>query len=221
MIGLTKLAAGPGNVELSEREERFPGPGEALLTVRRAGICGTDLHIEAAEFPCAPPVTMGHEVCGVVAEVGAGVDPSWLGARVVCETYFSACGRCGLCRDGRRNLCPERRSIGSFADGAFAPRLIVPALNLHQAPAALGDAACTLIEPIACLANCLFDPNAIAPGDDVLVTGPWTDRAAGRATRARGRRQRLRCGPAVGRGSAHRRRGARLRDRHHACARER
>ena len=60
---------------LLEREERgSPAPAEVLLDVRAAGICGTDLHIEAGEYACEPPVTMGHEVCGVVAAVGAGVD---------------------------------------------------------------------------------------------------------------------------------------------------
>ena len=72
-----------------------------------------------------PPVTMGHEVCGVVAAVGAGVDPGLVGTRVVSETYYSTCGTCRFCRDGRTNLCPHRRSIGSFADGAFAPRVVV------------------------------------------------------------------------------------------------
>ena len=65
--GLTKLAPGAGNVGLAERPEREPEAGEALLEVRAAGICGTDLHIEAGEYPSVPPVTMGHEVCGVVA----------------------------------------------------------------------------------------------------------------------------------------------------------
>ena len=143
-----------------------------LLDVRRAGICGTDLHIEAAEFACAPPVTMGHELCAVVRAVGHGVSADWLGERVVAETYFSTCGRCPLCRDGRGNLCPERRSIGSFVDGAFAPRLIVPARNLHRAPRTLGDEAATLVEPLACICNCLCDPPVVSPGDRVLVTGP-------------------------------------------------
>lgn len=172
MIGLTKVAPGPGHVALTEREERAPCAGEALLDVIGAGICGTDLHIEAAEFACAPPVTMGHEVCGVVRAVGDGADPAWVGRRVVSETYFSTCGSCPMCRDGRGNLCPKRRSFGSFVDGAFAPRLIVPARNLHRAPAALSDRAATLIEPLACICNCLCDPPVISPGDRVLVTGP-------------------------------------------------
>ena len=77
---------------------------------------------------------MGHEVSGIVAEVGQGVTDEWLGARVVSETYFSTCGVCEWCRDGRTNLCPERRSIGSFVDGAFAATVVVPARNLHRVP---------------------------------------------------------------------------------------
>lgn len=172
MIGLAKLAPGPGNVGLAERPERDPGPGEVLLEVRAAGICGTDLHIEADEYRSVPPVTMGHEVCAVVAAAGPGVDVAWLGERVVAETYFSTCGACEWCRDGRPNLCPERHSIGSFVDGAFAPRLVVPATSLHRAPDRLGDAEASLAEPLACVCHCLLDPPAVTPGDQVLVTGP-------------------------------------------------
>lgn len=172
MIGLAKLAPGPGHVGLAERPERDPGPGEALLEVLGAGVCGTDLHIEADEFPSAPPVTMGHEVCGVVRSVGPGVDPGLVSARVVSETYFSTCRACEWCRDGRPNLCPERRSIGSFVDGAFAPRLVVPAENLHRIPDWLDPHAAAMTEPLACVCQCLLDPPKVTPGDRVLVTGP-------------------------------------------------
>jgi len=165
--GLTKLAPGVGNVGLSEREEREPAPDEALLEVRAAGICGTDLHIEAGEYPSVPPVTMGHEVCGVVV-TGSGLE----GARVVSETYFSTCRSCEHCRDGRPNLCLQRRSIGTHVDGAFAPRLVVPLAGLHRVPDWLSDEGAALTEPLACVCNALFTTPAIAPGDSVLVIGP-------------------------------------------------
>jgi L-iditol 2-dehydrogenase len=170
--GLAKLAPGPGNVGLAEREARAPGPGEVVIEVHGAGICGTDLHIEAGEFRTQPPVTMGHEVSGVVAELGEGVSPSWLGARVVSETYYSTCGHCAWCREGQVNLCPERRSIGSMVDGAFARRLVVPATNLHRIPEWLDEHAAVLIEPLACVCHCLCDPAKVMVGDRVLVTGP-------------------------------------------------
>jgi L-iditol 2-dehydrogenase len=170
--GLAKLAPGPGNVALAERAEPAPGPGEALIEVAGAGVCGTDLHILDDEFQSIPPVTMGHEVSGRVVAVGEGVDESWLEARVVCETYYSTCGTCEWCRDGRANLCPRRRSIGLAVDGGFAAQVVVPSRNLHRVPDWLDEHAATLVEPLACVCHCLCDPAAVFPGDEVLVTGP-------------------------------------------------
>ncbi|HEX5619762.1 MAG TPA: alcohol dehydrogenase catalytic domain-containing protein [Solirubrobacteraceae bacterium] len=172
MIGLAKLAPGEGNVDLAERPERPPGPGEVALDVHAAGVCGTDLHIWLGEYDSVPPVTMGHEVCGTVAEVGEGVDPAWVGTRVAVETFFSTCGVCPYCRAGRLSVCEQRRSIGTHVDGGFAPRLVLPARNLHRVPDGLTDAAAALTEPLACVCNSLLDPSAVQPGDDVLVIGP-------------------------------------------------
>ena len=171
MIGLTKLAEGPGNVALAERPEPGAAPGHVVLDVAAAGICGTDIHIHDGEYASRPPVTMGHEVSGVVAEVGAGVDPAWHGAGVVTETYFSTCGECAHCRAGRTNLCVDRCSIGSFVDGGFAPRLLVPARNLHRIPAWLGAGAATMAEPLACCCQSL-PPETIPQGASVLIVGP-------------------------------------------------
>jgi L-iditol 2-dehydrogenase len=170
--GLTKLAAGRGHMALSERPEPVAGPGHVVLDVLATGICGTDLHIAAGEYPSLPPVTVGHEVCGAVAGLGEGVDPAWEGARVVVETFFSTCGRCAMCRDGRPNMCGQRRSIGTHVDGGFAPRLAMPARNLHRVPDWLDDAPASLAEPLACVCNSLLDPPVVGAGDGVLVIGP-------------------------------------------------
>jgi L-iditol 2-dehydrogenase len=137
-----------------------------------AGICGTDLHIHDGEYRSVPPVTMGHEVSGIVAELGEDVDRSWLGARVVTETYFSTCGDCDWCRAGRPNLCPDRRSIGTHVDGGFAPRLLVPVTNLHRIPERLDARAAAMAEPLACCCHSLLDPDRVGKGDRVLVVGP-------------------------------------------------
>jgi L-iditol 2-dehydrogenase len=194
MQGLAKLAAGRGQVALAERPEREPIAAHVVLDVVAAGICGTDIHIFDDEYASRPPVTMGHEVSGVVAELGEGVDESWRGARVVTETYFSTCGHCRWCRDGRINLCPERRSIGSFVDGGFAPRLLVPAHNLHRIPDWLDGREAAMVEPLACCCHSLLDPDRIEPGDSVLVVGPGpigllaaqVTRAAGAEVHVRG-----------------------------------
>jgi L-iditol 2-dehydrogenase len=170
--GLAKLAPGPGHLALADRPEPVAGHGLVVLDVHATGICGTDLHIEAGEYPSVPPVTIGHEVCGEVIALGEGVDPEWRGARVVSETFFSTCGRCAMCRSGHPNMCAQRRSIGTHVDGAFAPRLAVPVANLHRVPEWLGDAAASLAEPLACVCNALLDPPVIGAGDGVLVIGP-------------------------------------------------
>jgi L-iditol 2-dehydrogenase len=171
VIGLAKLAPGAGNVALAERPEPQAAPGHVVLEVVAAGICGTDIHIYDGEYAARPPVTMGHEVSGVVAELGEGVDASWRGARVVAETYFSTCGECAHCRGGRTNLCPDRRSIGSYVDGGFAARLHVPERNLHRIPDWLDGEAAAMTEPLACCCQSL-PQGTIAAGERVLVVGP-------------------------------------------------
>ena len=161
-----------GAVRLAEREARALEPGLARLSVTATGVCGTDLHIAAGEYACEPPVTMGHEISGYVREVGSAADAAWIGRQVVCETYYSTCGTCRQCRDGRRNLCPKRRSLGSFEDGGFADSVVVPVLNLHAVPEAIDAVSATLAEPLACVAQCLLDPAVVEPGDRVLVLGP-------------------------------------------------
>ena len=172
MKGLTKLAPGPGEMDIADRDDPVAGAGQVVLDVLGTGICGTDLHIQAGEYPSVPPVTVGHEVCGRVADLGPGVDAAWQGARVVAETYFSTCGRCAMCRAGRGNMCAQRKSIGTHVDGGFAPRLVLPAANLHRVPDWVADTAATLSEPLACVCNALLDPPVIGAGDGVLVIGP-------------------------------------------------
>lgn len=172
MDSLVKLGAGPGRMAVVERAEPSATRDHVVVEVEATGVCGTDLHIADGEYAVEPGVTLGHELCGVVVEVGEGVDPKWIGRMVVSETFFSTCGHCVNCRDGRPNLCPERRSIGTHVDGAFASKVLLPAANLHPLPDGVDPRAATLAEPLACVCNCLLDPSVVEPGDRVLVTGP-------------------------------------------------
>ena len=173
MLGITKLSNEPGDFDLSERVRVRPRSGHVMLEVAAAGICGTDVHIVKGEYKVVPPVTIGHEVCGFVCEVGEGVDKARLGERVVAETFFSTCRTCDYCRVGRPNMCGARRSIGTHIDGAMAPFVELPEMNLHAVPAALSDAAASLAEPLACVTNSMFGQHAfVGPDNDVLVIGP-------------------------------------------------
>jgi L-iditol 2-dehydrogenase len=172
MQALRKLALGEEKLALREVEEPTLRAGHVVLNVAAAGICGTDLHIMKDEYRSDPPVTLGHEVAGTIHALGEGVTDWRIGQRVVTETYFSICGRCEYCRTGRPNLCAVRRSIGSFENGGFAARVLVPATNLHALPDALGFPEAALVEPLACVVRGLLELNRLDAGDRIAITGP-------------------------------------------------
>jgi L-iditol 2-dehydrogenase len=172
MLALRKLTADATTLTLTEVPVPEPGPGEVRLAVTGAGMCGTDLHILEGDYGSRPPVTLGHEIAGVVDAVGHGVDPGWLGALSAPETAFGTCGRCDWCRTARPMLCRERLSVGSGVDGGFAAYVVAPAGKLHRLPDWLDDHAAALLEPLACVCNSLADPAVVQPGDRVVVSGP-------------------------------------------------
>lgn len=135
MKALRKLSDGPGNVEVVDVPRPIPSRLEVLISVERAGICGTDLHILHGRFPkVRPPVTLGHEFAGVVAEVGPGVDDWRLGERVCVESEAFSCGQGQYCQSGLTNLCPESLVYGYSKDGGFASFVIVRHNALHRLP---------------------------------------------------------------------------------------
>lgn len=172
MLAVVKAAPGDGNVELRDIPEPEVPPGHVKIAVRAAGICGTDLHIFHDEYRSYPPVVLGHEVSGQVAEVGEGVQRIRPGDRVTTETYFSTCGVCRFCREGRINLCPQRRSIGSAVDGGFTSYLIVPERNIHLLPENVSYLAGALTEPLACVVHGALELPRLLLGDLAVIAGP-------------------------------------------------
>lgn len=146
--------------------EPAPAPGEAVVAVRLAGICNTDLELLRGYYPYAG--VPGHEFVGVVE---ASPDaPEWLGRRVVGEIN-AACGECRACRAGLRTHCERRTVLGIVGrDGACAERLTLPVANLHRLDDALADEAAVFAEPTAAALEVL-EQVAIGPGMRVLVVG--------------------------------------------------
>jgi threonine dehydrogenase-like Zn-dependent dehydrogenase len=128
----------PGQVKLLDVPEPDPAPGEVLVEVRAAGICGSELHGARRPGFRQPPLIMGHEFAGI----GAGGDA------VVINPILS-CGRCAECRRGLRHVCREREIIGVHRPGGFAERVAVPASALRPLPPGLPWEAAALIEPAA------------------------------------------------------------------------
>jgi L-iditol 2-dehydrogenase len=172
MQAIVKTARGEGQVALREVPVPQPGPGQVLLAVRAAGICGTDLHIFHDEYATQPPVVLGHELAGEVAATGDGVTAVAPGDRVTTETYFHLCGQCRFCRGGQPNLCPERRSIGSGVNGGFAPYVVVPGWNLHRLPEGLSFQEAALTEPLACVVHGALELPKVTAGDVAVIAGP-------------------------------------------------
>ena len=148
MMGLAKVAPGNTRLELRDVELRSPGPGEVVIRVRYAGICGTDVHIRDDHFQSYPPVILGHEYTGTVERLGEGVDPTLLDARVVAEPHAAACHVCYLCRGGNPEICASKRSPGWGMHGAFASHVVVPAWLIHRVPDRLSDERSQTHDPV-------------------------------------------------------------------------
>lgn len=141
-----------------------PGPGQVVVAVHTAGICGTDVHATQGLFPWKPPLVMGHEYTGVVLDVGRGVSRRLVGQAVACEPSYG-CGECAECQERRVSHCTR---IGRA--GGFAERAVLPSHAVHPLPAGLDPATAALTEPAAC---CLagLEMVRMPKGATVLVIG--------------------------------------------------
>jgi threonine dehydrogenase-like Zn-dependent dehydrogenase len=140
-------------------------PGEALIQILLAGICGTDREILKgySNFRGIP----GHEFVGRVVESG---DPAWIGQRVVGEINL-ACGHCEWCARRLGRHCPHRTVLGIAGhDGVFAEYATLPVENLLKVPEEISDAAATFVEPVAAAAE-ILEQMSLAPGTRVAVIG--------------------------------------------------
>ncbi|MHB1161648.1 MAG: zinc-binding dehydrogenase [Chloroflexota bacterium] len=172
MKALVKYAPGPGSMQVMEMPEPTLRPGHLVIEVEAAGVCGTDLHIQSAEYPCDPPVILGHEFSGTVAEVASDVTRFRPGQRVTSLPYFTTCGACEFCRSGEWNLCPGRKSAGSGTHGAFARYVLMPERSVRSLPEGVDFVAGAVSEPLACCCHALMEKVRIRPTDLVVVLGP-------------------------------------------------
>jgi 2-desacetyl-2-hydroxyethyl bacteriochlorophyllide A dehydrogenase len=151
--------------------EPTPGPGEVVVEVARAGICGTDLHIAAGEFPPTPyPIIPGHEFAGTVTAIGPAVTSELLVGQRVAVDPSIFCGQCQYCRIGRGNLCEHWNAIGDTVNGAFAERVKVPAANCYVMPDSMSFAHAAFIEPVSCAVHGVRRLG-VASGERILVIG--------------------------------------------------
>jgi len=166
---------GPGKMEVKQVDTPTAGLGEVRLKIEANAVCGTDVRIFTyGQKNVVPPAIIGHEICGVVDQVGEGVEGVSEGARVTLVTCVG-CGHCEHCAKGYYNLCPDFKALGYDFPGAYAEYMIIPEPavaqgNVIEVPENLSPEEVALIEPLSCCINGQEYLN-VSEGDVVAIFG--------------------------------------------------
>jgi threonine 3-dehydrogenase len=170
MQAIVKEKRAPG-LTVKSVPKPTPGPGEVLIAVRHAGVCGTDLHIADwdhwAEGRIKPPIVVGHEFAGEIQGLGDGVTGLRVGQLVTAEGHI-VCGHCLQCRTGNSHICKNTRIIGVDRDGAFAEYIVMPTTNvltLSGIPTEIG----AIMDPMGNAFHTVL--TAEIPGSTVFIVG--------------------------------------------------
>jgi threonine 3-dehydrogenase len=171
MKALRKMQAAKG-LQMDTVAVPAIGPTDVLVRVKTASICGTDLHIYGwdrwSQGRIKPPLTLGHEFCGIVERVGDEVAAVRAGDFVSAEMHVN-CGHCHQCRLGQAHICQNLRIIGIDQDGAFAEFVKIPASNIWKLDPAIPEHYGAILDPLGnAVHTVLAGPIA---GQTVLVTG--------------------------------------------------
>jgi len=159
----------PHKLVFEDRPRPEPKSGEVLVAVRRAGVCGSDLHFYDGSSPMPLPQVLGHELAGDVVAVGPGVTSRRAGDPVVVEPGVP-CGKCFPCRRGKYNCCDHIDMIGVLRPGGFADYLTVPAAYAHPMPAGMTYDQGALVEPFSIGAQMIHRAEP-REGDTVVLIG--------------------------------------------------
>ena len=175
MKALRKTQARPG-AEIVELPVPSAGPGEVLIKVDVAAICGSDTHVynwrkAVADANPKLPFTMGHEFSGEVVAAGEEVRSLKPGDRVSGETHYP-CGQCVVCLTGERHICPNTRTVGRNIDGCFAEYLVLPEICAHKVPESLSPRHAALLEPLGVAVHAVTEAELSGKSAVILGVGP-------------------------------------------------
>lgn len=160
---------GKGDVRLVDLPAPQPGEGEVRLQVHLAGLCATDRHIVAGHFEVRPPRILGHELVGIVDQVGPGVDPGWINK--LCGVRPARfCGDCAQCRTGASQLCQNFECLGNTHDGGYAEYTLMLAEQLVTLDRLTPEAGVWL-EPLACVLQAVARLGGEYLAGPVLIMG--------------------------------------------------
>jgi L-iditol 2-dehydrogenase len=172
MRAVVKESSGQGQLALKEWPEPSPDRDGVKIKIAAAGICGTDIHILDGEWPCNPPVVLGHEFCGTVTEVGGSVSSFLPGDRVVASNPARTCGGCYHCRAGNPFMCSKRVSVGYMIDGAFGEYVCITEQRCHKLPENVSFRQAALGEPLTAAVHGVLERTTVRAGDLVVISGP-------------------------------------------------
>lgn len=167
----------PGHIEIQEHAPLQARPGEAIIQVQYAGICGTDLALFNGDYPVPLPHVCGHEFTGTVKQVGQGVSSGWIGKTVTAEINntciaYNRQPLCSACQNGLPSHCLERTVTGIIRhSGAFAEEAVVAGGTLHEIPDTVDPLTATLTEPLAAALQ-TFTLSPVTGNETLVVLGP-------------------------------------------------
>ncbi|HET9155422.1 MAG TPA: L-threonine 3-dehydrogenase [Myxococcaceae bacterium] len=171
MRALVKAKAEPG-IWMQDVPVPEIGPNDVLIKVRKASICGTDVHIwnwdAWAQKTIKVPMVIGHEFMGEIAKLGAEVTGFQVGDRVSGEGHIT-CGHCRNCRAGKRHLCRNTVGLGVNRPGCFAEYVSLPAFNVFRVPKDIPDEIASFFDPLGNAVHTALSFDLV--GEDVLITG--------------------------------------------------
>ncbi|MDD5621867.1 MAG: zinc-dependent alcohol dehydrogenase family protein [Actinomycetota bacterium] len=159
----------PGKISIKEIPYPKPGSDEVVIQVKNCGICGTDFHIYNGDYLGSYPIVPGHEISGIVVEVGPDVPGLKIGNRVTADPNIY-CGACYFCRTNRPNHCQNWQALGVTRNGGFAEYIAVTYKNVYKIPDNMSFLDAAFIEPVSCIVYGLRRLKIIS-GDNVLIFG--------------------------------------------------
>ena len=171
MRALVKAKAEPG-IWMQDVPVPEIGPNDVLIKVRKASICGTDVHIwnwdAWAQKTIKVPMVIGHEFMGEISKLGDEVTGFQVGDRVSGEGHIT-CGHCRNCRAGKRHLCRNTVGLGVNRQGCFAEYVSLPAFNVFRVPKEIPDEIASFFDPLGNAVHTALSFDLV--GEDVLITG--------------------------------------------------
>ena len=176
MPRIAQLTA-PGKIQVKNSPSLKAGPGEVVIQVRHAGVCGTDLALFHGDYPVPLPHVCGHEFTGTVKQIGDEVDNKWLGKTVTAEINntciaYNCQPLCSACKKGLSSHCLERTVTGIIHhSGAFAEEVVVAAGTLHEIPDEIDPLTAILTEPLAAALQ-TFVMTPVTGDETIVVLGP-------------------------------------------------